>query len=177
MARESVFSVPTSSSLGEKQNDIKLALADTKKNHQLLDSFVMVPAVALKMTTVLVSLQSGASSPKEGQLSGAFLKEKSWLDHAIQVLLKNEIEKGDTVAWSAFHTSMLDVSADLPSTLTQLLPLFYEEAATAAMIKHCYVWLQNSSILDCAPLYALAKFTQWKWPDTHGEEKFIVMFT
>ena len=27
-----------------------------------------------------------------------------------------------------------------------------------------------------APLYALAKFTQWKWPETHGEEKFIVMF-
>ena len=27
-----------------------------------------------------------------------------------------------------------------------------------------------------APLYALAKFTQWKWPDTHGEEKFTVMF-
>ena len=27
-----------------------------------------------------------------------------------------------------------------------------------------------------APLSALAKFTQWKWPDMHGEEKFIVMF-
>ena len=96
---------------------------------RIISCLVMVPAVALKMATVLVSLQSGASSPKEGQLSGAFLKEKSWLDHAIQVLLKNEIEKGDTVAWSAFHTSMLDVSTDLPTTLTQLLPLFYKEAA------------------------------------------------
>ena len=27
-----------------------------------------------------------------------------------------------------------------------------------------------------APLYALAKFTQWNWPETHGEEKIIVMF-
>ena len=44
-----------------------------------------------------------------------------------------EIEKGDTIAWSAFHASMLDVSADLP---THLLPLFYEKAAMAAMIKH-----------------------------------------
>lgn len=74
--------------MGEKQNDIKLALADTKKNHQLPDSFAMVPAVALKMATVSVSLQSDVSSPKEGQLSGAFFKEKSWLDHAIQLLEK-----------------------------------------------------------------------------------------
>ena len=85
---------------------------------------------------VSVSLQPGISSPKEGQLSGAFLKEKSWLDHAIQLLEKYEIEKGDTVAWSAFHASMLDVSAELPTTLTQLFPLFYEKGAMAAMIKH-----------------------------------------
>ena len=93
MVRESVFSVHTSSSLGEKQNDIKLPLADTKKNHQLPDSYTMVSAVALKMAMVSVSLQSGVSSPKEGQLSGEFLKEKSWLDHAIQLLEKYELKK------------------------------------------------------------------------------------
>jgi len=27
-----------------------------------------------------------------------------------------------------------------------------------------------------APLFALAKYIQWKWPDTHGECKFVVMF-
>ena len=26
-----------------------------------------------------------------------------------------------------------------------------------------------------APLFALAKFIQWKWPDTHGEDKFVAM--
>ena len=26
------------------------------------------------------------------------------------------------------------------------------------------------------PLYALTKFTQWNWQDTHGEGKFIAMF-
>ena len=25
------------------------------------------------------------------------------------------------------------------------------------------------------PLYALAKTVQWKWPDTHGEDKFVIM--
>ena len=170
----SLFQFPTSSSLGENQNDIKLALADTKKNHQLPDSFATVSAVALKTATVSVSLQSGVSSPKEGQMSGAFFKEKSWLDHAIQLLEKYEIEKGDTVAWSAFHASMLDVSAELPTTLTQLFPLFYEKAAMAAMIKHGMNVLclateflnpgQIPVVAFDAPLYALAKFTQWKWP-------------
>ena len=28
-----------------------------------------------------------------------------------------------------------------------------------------------------APLYALAiLFTQWKWPETHGENKFVILF-
>lgn len=27
-----------------------------------------------------------------------------------------------------------------------------------------------------APLYALAKYVQWNWPETHGEDKYLVMF-
>ena len=130
-----------------------------------------MPAVALKTATVLVPLQSGALSPKEGQLAGAILKEKCWLDHAIQ-LLEKEIEKGDTVTWSTFHASLQGASADRPTTLTQLLPLFYEKAATAAMIKHGTIGYripQSWTGSSC-------KFIQWKWPDTHGEGKFVVMF-
>ena len=26
------------------------------------------------------------------------------------------------------------------------------------------------------PLVALAKMVQWKWPETHGEDKYVVMF-
>ena len=26
------------------------------------------------------------------------------------------------------------------------------------------------------PLFALAKYVQWGWPESHGERKFIVMF-
>ena len=26
------------------------------------------------------------------------------------------------------------------------------------------------------PLFALAKFVQWKWPVSYGEKKFVVMF-
>ena len=30
-------------------------------------------------------------------------------------------------------------------------------------------------VLD-QPLFALAKMVQWKWPESHGEEKYVVMF-
>ena len=123
------FSFPPYLTWERSKNDLKFALSETKKNHQLPDSFATVPVVALKTAMVLVPLQSGASSPKEGQLAGAILKEKCWLDHAIQ-LLEKEIENGDTVTWSAFHASLQGASADLPTTLTQLLP------EKAAMIKH-----------------------------------------
>ncbi len=26
------------------------------------------------------------------------------------------------------------------------------------------------------PLYAIAKQIQWNWPDTHGEEKYVIVF-
>ncbi len=107
------------------------------------------------------------------------------MSHGIELLKKDEVDRGDTVAWSAFHASTQDASADVHSTLTQLLPLFHEKAATAAMIKHGMNVLRWATsflnpgqipvIAFDAPLYALAKFTQWNWPETHGEEKFIAM--
>ena len=74
----------------------------------------------------------------------------------------------------------------LCTPLTQHLPLFYEKAATAAMIEHginvlhrAIEFLNPGQIpviaLD-APLYALAKITQWNWPDTHVEKKFVAIF-
>ena len=142
--------------------------------------------MALKTAKVSVPHIEYVSTPKEWHLFDAQLKEKRWLEHARQQLLKDEDEKGDIVAWSAFHASMQDESADQHTSLTQLLPLFYEKAATAAMIKHGMNVLRLATeylnpgqvpvITFDAPLYALAKFIQWNWPDTHGEEKFIPMF-
>ena len=75
---------------------------------------------------------------------------------------------------------------DACTTLTQLLPLFYDKAATPAMIKHGINVLRSATeflnpgqipvMAFNAPLFALAKFVQWKWPETHGENKFIAMF-
>ena len=77
------------------------------------------------------------------------------------------------------------ICEDTPTTLTQLMPLFYEKAASAAMVKHGMdVQRQSTEFLNPgqipvtaidAPLYALAKLVQWKWPNTHGEDKCVVM--
>ena len=66
------------------------------------------------------------------------------------------------------------------------MPLFYEKAATPAMIKHgmdvvkkANEFLNPSQIPVIAfdqPLFALAKLVQWKWQETYGEDKFVVMF-
>ena len=66
-----------------------------------------------------------------------------------------------------------------------LLPLFYEKAATPAMVKHgMNVQRQVIEYLNPGqipvttfdqPLFALAKLVQWKWPDTHGESMHVVM--
>ena len=31
-------------------------------------------------------------------------------------------------------------------------------------------------IVNDQPLFALSKYVQWRWPETHGERKFVVMF-
>jgi hypothetical protein len=182
----SLFQFPGISHVGEKQDDIRLPSPDAKKNHQLPDSFTTVPAVVLKTAKVSVPPQPNASAPEYGQFAAAQGKEENWLKHATQFLEKDKVEKGDTVTWSAFHASALGTSEDLQAALTQLLPLFYEKAATAAMIKHglnVVHWAteflnpgQIPVLAFDAPLYALAKFTQWNWPDTHGEDKFVAMF-
>ena len=47
------------------------------------------------------------------------------------------------------------------------------------MLKRATQFLNPSQIpviaLD-APLYALVKYVQWNWPQTHGESKYVVMF-
>ena len=100
-----------------------------------------------------------------------------------EVLEKDEIEKGVTIT---FHAAFQDAPVDSDITLTQMLPLFYEKAATAAMIKHgMNVLCTATEFLNPgqipvmafdAPLFALAKFTERNWPETHVEDKFIAMF-
>jgi len=65
-----------------------------------------------------------------------------------------------------------------------MLSLFYEKS-TPAMVKHGMDVQQKAiSYLNPGqipvttfdqPLFALAKFVQWKWPGIYGEQKHVAM--
>jgi hypothetical protein len=86
---------------------------------------------------------------------------------------EESVTSGDTLAWAAFHASAQ--TEEDPPALTALLSLFYEKAATPAMVKHGMdVIRQAVTFLNPGqvpiitvdqPLFALAKMVQWKWPD------------
>jgi len=91
------------------------------------------------------------------------------------------------VSWSAFHANHTASTISVSQmTKSSLLPLFPEDAATVAMIKHSLDILKK--ITDLAnpgqtpvvavdqPLFAIAKKIQWKWPLLYGEDKFVILF-
>ena len=169
----SLFQFPSKTNMGQVQDGISMPSPETKKNHHLPDNFTTVPAVVLKPVNMPIPKTPYPITAFEGQLDIAQIKEKCWLKHSIK-LIEKELEKGDIVAWSAYHASQQYASHYLLPALTQRLPLFYEEAATASMIKHGMDVLREATqflnlgqipvMAVDAPLYALAKFVQWSWP-------------
>lgn len=119
-----------------------------------------------------------------GYLEEAKSKEIAWLQHAVRLLNKYQLECSDAVTWAAYHASLVDVDTIKPA-LSQLMPVFYEKAATSAMVKHGMT-VQQKAIQFLNPgqipvtafdalLFALTKLVQWRWPATHGEDKHVVM--
>ena len=189
----SLFQSPTRSKMGHLQDEICLASLEARKKHVLPDNFTVVPAVALKKDSVMGQCYGSQAPPPpneieaiEGHVQRSQTQEKCWLEHAIKLMEKEILDEGDAIAWSAYHASRQEISDLLEPATTQLLPLFYEKSATAAMIKHGMdVHMRATHFLNPgqipviamdAPLYALAKLTQWNWPHMHGEDIYVVMF-
>jgi len=178
----SILQFPTEDNPGEHRPPI--VLPPTGNQRQFIpESYATVPAVALTPSSVEVPECNMKTSTS--RLADAKTQENCWMEHARQRLSKTELCSEDAIAWAAYHSSMQLPGSD-PPALTSLLPLFYEKAATPAMIKHgMNVLRQAITFLNPAqipvitfdqPLFAIAKFIQWKWPTTHGERVYVVMF-
>ena len=122
----------------------------------------------------------------ENSLEDAESKEKHWVDHALQKLNSDTaLSSEDAIVWAAYHSADLPNEKNPPCT-SALLPLFYEKAATPAMVKHGMNVLKQAIefvnpgqipvLAVDQPLFALAKMVQWKWENTHGEDKYVIMF-
>ena len=110
--------------------------------------------------------------------------EYMWLENTRSVP-KDDVEACENTSWTAYHARHQYPKQPV-ITPTSLLPLFQESAHTVAMIRHSIDVVRNavqhlnpgqSPALTCdQPLFTLAKQLQWKWPDTYGEDKLVVMF-
>ena len=154
------------------------------RNYSLPNSYEIVPAVALKSSDVAVPRLSCIVEKTQTHLDEATTEQQSWIDHALGLLEKEDLTNDDKLAWGAYH-ALHQRSAEDPPGMCALLPLFYEKAATPSMIKHgmdlqrqAVAFLNPGQIPVTTfdqPLFAIAKYVQWKWPTTHGESMHVVM--
>ena len=112
-----------------------------------------------------------------------------WLEHLNQVLdMEADILPVDQmISWAAFHASQqVAPPEDSEVALISMLPLFHEQAKSVAMIRHSMNIVKSAvevlnpgqvPVLACdQPLYAVAKQIQWTWPESYGENRFVIMF-
>ena len=99
----------------------------------------------------------------------------------------DELPDNENLSWAAYHASCnQDEARDCSKSLNCLLPLFYEDAKSVAMIRHGMNIVKNAvDILNPGqvpiitadqPLYTLCKQIQWSWPGHYGEDHFVVTF-
>ena len=89
--------------------------------------------------------------------------------------------------WSSMDACAAPVAMVKRGMVVQLLQPWSSMdacAATAAMVKHRMVCNPKLEFLNYGHIsvtifdeayYAIAKLVQWKWPNTHGEDKYVVM--
>ena len=105
----------------------------------------------------------------------------------MSVLASGTIEGDENISWAVYHSSLQKQPISKNNvSLISLLPLFPDQAKSVAMISHAMNVVKKAvEILNPGqvpvitvdqPLYTVAKQIQWSWPETHGEDHFIVMF-
>ncbi len=94
-------------------------------------------------------------------------------------------ESGEThISWAAYHASK-QADHEFSSGISALLPLFPDDSWTAAMISHSLSIVRDSVnklnpdqvpfVTMDQPLYAIAKKLQWDYPESHGEDKCVIL--
>ena len=160
-----------------KNNVCNLPVSYTNVQQQisLPNDNISVPALP---TTKTVKLDTPLSKLKE-----TIPTANDWLEHSHQLLSKDALDAEDWISWAAYNAVKFgQVAAITPS---MKFPLFREPAHSPMMIYHgMNVIIAVSNFLNPGqtpimtvdqPLFTLAKKIQWKFPDTHGENKFVVM--
>ena len=171
MAGITLFQFPTKANPGESRPPVTIPPSGPKQ-HFLPDNYAMVPAVALTASAIDVPMHLNSNTePLQTYLCEAQSMEKCWSENALTLVEKEELTSEDCLVWAAYHASQQPPIED-PPAVCMLLPLFYEKAATPAMVKHgmnvqrkVIEYLNPGQIPVTTfdqPLFALAKLVQWK---------------
>jgi len=91
----------------------------------------------------------------------------------------------EKLSWAAYHAQNQPRDESDKRAISSLLPLFYDEAKSVAMIRHSMDVVRDAVkvlnpeqvpvIAFDQPLYAIAKSIQWNFPASHGKDLFVVM--
>ncbi|KAK3747349.1 hypothetical protein QZH41_019686, partial [Actinostola sp. cb2023] len=157
-----------------------------KKIASLPESYATVtPVVCCKNDPPLPKLDGSNKSDCQ-LITQAMQKEYRWLEEVREIMFHDTFEGDEALSWAAYHASCQPSDKDSRQSITSLLPLFYDEAKSVAMIRHSMDVVKKAlEILNPGqvpvvtfdqPLYAIAKNIQWSWPESHGENQFVVMF-
>ena len=143
------------------------------------ESFTCVPAIYLNQMPSVPDLLTLSDN-----LEPAKAKENCWIEHALALLYLNKL-KDHALSWVAYHAPVQPKMLD-PSAIIALLPLFLEKADSPAMVKHGLDLVKGITdflnpgqipVLACdCPIFILCKKILWNFPQTHGEDKFLIMF-
>ena len=133
----SLFQHPSENSTGDRGVIILDETVQTKKLTPLPDQYSDVPTSVLPNRESVLPENKGELKSNCQLIPLALKKEEKWLNH-----VKDELEKENNadmkLSWAAYHASQLEQNEQSISDMTLLLPLFKEEAKSAAMIRHSF---------------------------------------
>ena len=158
--------------------------SSTKSVTPLPTAYTVVPPATLRKKEFSVPPVQGPVRPSTLLVSTAATEDEyAWLRKVKTAVETSTID--GMISWSAYHADVHQAIIP-PAAINALLPLFLDNAHSVAMIRHSMEIIKRAVqnvnpgqipvLAADQPLYALAKQIQWSWPDTYGEDHFVIMF-
>ena len=167
-------------------NVIDKNVVQQRRVRDLPAHYTNVHPVVLQTKNAFIPKLIGPVMPPSDVNASSLTKELDWFNNVKSLCGKDELNNKDFMSWTAFHASLQSPPVQQVD-IVALLPLFLEHAhSSPAMVRHGMDVVndvvlhvnpgQTPVIAMDQPLFALAKLIQWNMPETHGEDKYVVMF-
>ena len=171
---------------GELREPINLSNVDLSSQPQLPLYYSVVPPADIYTRDVTLLKSELPVRPRHDRIHGARVKDQAWLDNASDIILKSvNLNTEDTVTWAGFNSSLIKHDTIKPNAIMGVLPLFPDKAASIPMVKHTmnigksvteFLNPGQTPVLGMdQPIFALGKQIQWRWDDSLGEDKYVLM--